>query len=369
MPTTIFKYISLVFLFISLSIDCNSQISFNGSTIKDNSTIDNDTLFSSSKLNNFDSNNNTYAFVKGADGEYKLKVLDSKTLFGFRMNNSLLDSSYSNTLNNYYYSISKKEKVKDNIYTKKSTATSSVSTIDTIIFIPQLNKTRRIWIYLPSGYSKSNKKYPVIYMHDGQNIFDSYTSFAGEWKVDETVDELIKNGSKKAIIVAIDNGSENRLNEYTPFPNKEYGGGDGSKYMDFVVNTLKPYIDNNFKTLSDRDNTSIMGSSLGGLISFYGIMKYKSIFSKAVIMSPSFWYSNKIYFIPSNSSKYPIELFFIAGDKESKTMLPNIEKMVEKLDKMKYPSESYKVKIIRDGKHNEKLWGGQFADAYKWIVE
>ena len=368
MPIKIFKYISLVF-FISLSINCNSQIVFDGSTIIDNSTIDNDTLFLSSKLNNFDSNKDTYAFVKGADGEYKLKVIDSKSLFNFKVRKSLSDSSFQNNLNNYYYNIYKEEKVKDIIYKEEGTTTSSVSIIDTTFFMPQLNRTRRIWIYLPDGYSESEEKYPVIYMHDGQNLFDSNTSFAGEWKVDETVDELIKNGSKKAIIVAIDNGAESRLNEYTPFSNKEYGGGDGAKYMDFVVNTLKPYIDNNYRTQSDRENTSLMGSSLGGLISFYGIMKYKSIFSKAVIMSPSFWYSNKIYFIPSNSSKYPIELFFIAGDSESETMLPNIEKMVEKLDKMKYSKSSYKIEIIRDGKHNEELWGGEFAKAYEWIVE
>ena len=255
----------------------------------------------------------------------------------------------------------------ENLFSFNSVS-KNVTIIDTAFFMPQLNSTRRIWIYLPEGYSTSKDKYPVIYMHDGQNLFDSSTSFAGEWKVDETVDYLIKNGEKKAIIVAIDNGGSNRLNEYTPFTNKEYGGGAGSKYMSFIVETLKPYIDNNYKTLTDRNNTSIAGSSLGGLISFYGIMKYKSVFSKAVIMSPSFWFSNKIYYIPGNSNKYPIELFFIAGDSESDTMLSNIEKMVDKLEKMKYPKNSCKVEIIRNGKHNEKLWGGEFANAYKWIV-
>ena len=250
-----------------------------------------------------------------------------------------------------------------------NSVSENVQIIDSVFFMPQLNRTRRIWIYLPKGYSESEDRYPVIYMHDGQNLFDSSTSFAGEWKVDETVDKLIKNGVKKAIIVAIDNGGKNRLDEYTPFANKEYGGGDGAKYMNFVVETLKPFIDNNYKTISDRDNTSLIGSSLGGLISFYGIMKYKSVFSKAVIMSPSFWFSNKIYYIPSDRSKYPIKLFFIAGDSESDTMLPNIEKMVNKLEKMKYPKDSSKVEIIRDGKHNEKLWGGEFANAYKWIVD
>jgi len=245
----------------------------------------------------------------------------------------------------------------------------NVKIIDTAFFMPQLNRTRRIWIYLPEGYSNSKEKYPVIYMHDGQNLFDSSTSFAGEWRVDETADSLIKNGYKKAIIVGIDNGGEYRINELTPFENKEYGGGDGRLYMDFIVKTLKPYIDSTYKTLPDRENTSIVGSSLGGLISFYGIMKYKNVFSKAVLMSPSFWFSNRIYFIPENKESLPIKLYFIAGDDESETMVSDIEKMTVKLDRYKYPQESYNVKIVKGGKHNEKSWGKQFPDAYIWLTQ
>jgi len=252
---------------------------------------------------------------------------------------------------------------------KEKMVSKNVNVIDTAFFMPQLNRYRRIWIYLPEGYSDSDKRYPVIYMHDGQNLFDNSTSFAGEWNVDETTDSLIKSGVNKAIIIGIDNGGKFRIDEYTPFYNKEYGGGYGSKYMNFVVKTLKPFIDNNYRTLSDRNNTSIMGSSLGGLISFYGILKYKKIFSKAVIMSPSFWFSNKIYFIPNYSSRYPLQFLFIAGDSESETMVSNIYKMTDKLKAKKYPQESYKVEIVKGGKHNEKLWRSKFGDAYKWIVE
>jgi len=254
------------------------------------------------------------------------------------------------------------------INSNNNTLSNNIEIIDTSFFIPQLNRTRRIWIYLPSGKYKSNKRFPVIYMQDGQNLFDNYTSFAGEWKVDESTDSLIIKGARKAIIIGIDNGGENRINEYTPFTNKEYGGGEGSKYVDFIVNTLKPYIDNNYNTLKDRDNTFIMGSSLGGLISYYAIMKHKEIFSKAVIMSPSFWFSDKIFFIPSHQNKNKINLLFVAGDSESKNMIPNINKMKSRLEKMKYPKNSYKVRIIKDGKHNEKLWGKEFASAYIWLL-
>jgi len=369
MPTNFFKHISLVILFISLGINCKSQIVFDGSNILNNPINNNDTLFLSSKLNNSELDNNTYALVKGENGEYKLKIIDSKSVFDFEVNKNLLENSYNNNLNNYYYSSTKENDASNEIYTEESSATSSVSIIDTAFVMPQLNRTRRIWIYLPEGYSESNERYPVIYMHDGQNLFDSYTSFAGEWKVDETVDSLIRVGNKKAIIIGIDNGGRERINEYTPFPNKEYGGGDGNKYMSFIVETLKPYIDNNYRTLKDRENTSLVGSSLGGLISYYGIMKYKKTFSKAVVMSPSFWFSDKIYYIPGYNENYKIKIFFIAGDSESDSMISNINKMTDKLSKTKYPKKLYKVKIVKKGKHNEKLWGSQFADAYKWIVD
>lgn len=246
---------------------------------------------------------------------------------------------------------------------------NNVKVIDTAFFMPQLNRMRRIWVYLPDGYSSSEEKYPVLYMQDGQNLFDNSTSFAGEWRVDETADSLIVNGSKKVIIIGIDNGGKNRISEYTPFPNSEYGGGQGNEYINFIVNTLKPFIDNKYRTLGDRDNTSIMGSSLGGLISYYGIMKYKKVFSKAVVMSPSFWFSKRIFFIPIYQNRYKVKILFIAGDSESKTMIPNIDIMMGKLVKMKYPKESYKLKVIENGEHNEQLWRSTFADAYKWIVD
>ena len=122
-----------------------------------------------------------------------------------------------------------------------STAATNVSIIQKEFVIPQLNtKPYKVWVYLPPNYQTSTKKYPVIYMHDGQNLFDDKTSFIGEWNVDETLNELYKNTGKGFIVVGIENGGEERINEYTPWPHEEYGGGKGSIYIDFIVNTLKP---------------------------------------------------------------------------------------------------------------------------------
>ena len=119
-------------------------------------------------------------------------------------------------------------------------------------------------------------------MHDGQNLFDKNTSGYGEWKVDEALDKLYREKGLKLIVVGIDHGGSERLNEYSPFKNEKYGGGKGDAYLDFVVNTLKPYIDSNYRTLSDKKNTGIMGSSMGGLISHYAALKFPKFLEKLV---------------------------------------------------------------------------------------
>jgi len=158
-----------------------------------------------------------------------------------------------------------------------STAAENVFIIDENFYIPQLDRTRRIWIYLPPDYDNSNEHYPVLYMHDGQNLFDAFTSYLGEWEIDETLNELAEDGYQVPIVVGIDNGGEERMNEYNPWVNPQYGGGQGDEYIDFLVFNLKPYIDENYRTLSGKENTGIMGSSMGGLISQYGALKFQDV--------------------------------------------------------------------------------------------
>ena len=151
---------------------------------------------------------------------------------------------------------------------KKSTASKNVSIIEKEFIIPELNNiSHKIWVYLPPNYDQSSKKYPVIYMHDGQNLFDNATSYIGEWEVDETLNELFNKTGKGFIVVGIENGGEERINEYTPWKNEKYGGGKGEIYIDFLVNTLKPYIDVTYRTKPQQKHTGLIGSSLGGLIS------------------------------------------------------------------------------------------------------
>ena len=172
---------------------------------------------------------------------------------------------------------------------QESTASRQVSTFT--IDSPELQTSRKIWVYLPKGYSESQKRYPVLYMHDAQNLFDSKTSFVGEWNVDEKLDSI----NADIIIIGIEHGNDKRIDELTPFPNEKYGGGKADAYVDFIVKTLKPAVDTKYRTKTNARNTGIMGSSLGGLVSLYAAVKYPETFGKAGVFSPSFWFSDKIY--------------------------------------------------------------------------
>ena len=249
---------------------------------------------------------------------------------------------------------------------KKHTASNHVTIMDTAFNIPQINSKRKIWVYLPEGYENNNKRYPVLYMQDGQNLFDEYTGNFGEWGVDEILDSLIKTGTPACIVVGINNGP-NRINEYNPYNTDRFGKGEGDNYLQFIVNNLKPYIDKHYKTLSQKENTIIAGSSMGGLISYYAVAKYPYVFGKAGVFSPSFWIAPQMDSLtqavaPSLSGKY----FFYMGGKESEEAIPDMFNIVTELGK----SSKSLILTVTDpeGQHNEPTWRKWFPYFYKWII-
>ena len=131
-----------------------------------------------------------------------------------------------------------------------------------------------------------SRHYPVLYMHDGQNLFDGATSYAGEWYVDETMEGLASQGIE-AIVVGIPNIGSRRFNEYIPFPAPDLPDAQGDLYVAFIADTLKPMIDRDFRTLPGRTTTGIMGSSLGGLISLYAFFKRPDTFGLTGGVSPA----------------------------------------------------------------------------------
>ena len=252
---------------------------------------------------------------------------------------------------------------------KEKTATENVSVLEQEFVIPNLNNiSHKIWVYIPPNYTTSNKKYPVIYMHDAQNLFDATTSYAGEWKVDETLNNLYKTTGRGFIVVAVENGGAERINEYTPWEHKKYGGGKGEIYIDFLKNTLKPYIDATYRTKKQAKHTAIIGSSLGGLISYYGGLKYPKTFGKIGALSTSFWFSDAIEDFTKNYGKNKkSKLYLLVGEKEGKDVVVNTEKYKNLLIETGFKSKNITSKINPDGAHNEAFWSAEFLEVIQWL--
>ncbi|HHH49608.1 MAG TPA: carbohydrate esterase, partial [Saprospiraceae bacterium] len=179
--------------------------------------------------------------------------------------------------------------------------------------IPQLVKTRRIAALLPHDYDSSDKRYPVLYLQDGQNLFDDYAPF-GNWGVDKKLAVLAELGLGDIIVIAIDHAAEERIEEFTPSQKTKLGSGDGKKYVRFLADTLKPYIDKHFRTKPDQANTGIGGSSMGALISIYAGFMYPEVYSKLMIFSPALWVAPKIRFGSINyDADINMQIYVYAG--------------------------------------------------------
>lgn len=238
------------------------------------------------------------------------------------------------------------------------------------IYSKHLDNSRDVDIYLPPSYFKHpNKRYPVLYMHDGNNLFYPHIAFGGmPWNVDSTIDKMINNGLIQEIIVVGIHNTIGRNYEYTWTEMQSYHGregGGGSKYANFLVDELKPFIDYRFRTLSDRNNTAVMGSSLGGLISFYLGLFHHDTFGKIGMVSPSLWWDRgaafkHVYHIPPH-----LQIWMDMGTKEgySRRNKENINIMMTRymkdtLQNLGY-KEGYNLAYMEDkgGMHNEYWWG------------
>ncbi len=298
-----------------------------------------------------------FKFTRGTWG----KVACAKS--GADLANNFIRLSGDTTL---YYNI---QAWKDDfsVVEKQHTASRNVQVMDTGFYMPQLVRSRKITVYLPPGYVGSAKRYPVLYMHDGQNLFDDYLAGFGEWGVDESLDSLIKKGQQGCIVVGIDNGPK-RLNEYNPFYFEKFGDGEGDNYVNFIAQTLKPYIDKRYRTITTKENTIIAGSSMGGLISYYAILKYPEVFGKAGIFSPAFWTTGSGTSVLTDSlgGKLNGMLFFYMGRLEGEQYLKDMTEICDKLGKV---STAYIYTAIDEkGLHNEAAWRKWFSEFYKWIT-
>ncbi|MFM6924252.1 MAG: alpha/beta hydrolase [Ferruginibacter sp.] len=249
---------------------------------------------------------------------------------------------------------------------RRHTAGKQVHIMDTAFYMPQLQRYRRIWVYLPEGYANSKKHYPVLYMQDGQNLFDAATSAFGEWGVDECLDTLIRSGKQASIVVGIDNGPQ-RLNEYNPYEFQNFGKGEADQYLAFLTETLKPFIDKQYRTLPGKENTLIAGSSSGALLAYYAMLKQPGIFGKAGIFSPAFWTAPGISSLTDSlSAKNNGKFFFYIGEHEGASFVNDMQKIQEALGE-RSAAQIYAV-IDAKEKHNEKAWRKWFPEFYCWIM-
>ena len=234
--------------------------------------------------------------------------------------------------------------------------------------IPELIRTRRVAALLPHDYYDTDKRYPVLYLQDGQNLFDDYAPY-GSWGVDKRLASLAGEGHGDLIVVAIDHADTERVSEFTPSFKTRLGKGDGRKYVRFLAERLKPYIDAQFRTRPEPEHTGIGGSSLGGLISIYAGIMYPDTYEKLMVFSPSLWVTPDIPFnIIRLSQQYRGRMYLYGGEAESSTMVPNMERFKKQLEAQTRGSQlEIALSVDPLGQHNEARWGREFPRAIRWL--
>ena len=234
--------------------------------------------------------------------------------------------------------------------------------------IPHLGATRKISALLPYDYYTSDKQYPVLYLQDGQNLFNPDAPY-GDWAIDKSLGKMASKGLKDIVIVAIDHGETERIREYLPYYHPQFGQGKGKFYIQFMKEKLIPYINNRYRTYTDYEHTGIGGSSMGGLISLYAGVKEPEVFGKLMIFSPSLWVSRMIF--NDSISFKPLEkssLYLYAGGKESKKHLPNVKKLESIMTKKeKNGPFHFQLSVNTEGEHAEVYWRKEFPIALKWL--
>ena len=343
-----------------------------------------------SNINNWDPSDSLYAMTKIDPTSFILKLeidvsLGSQTI-EYKYTIQSIDNenpwskvekgSNNEEINNRVIKISKDSpkitKVEDRVlmFNSLSSKSTVIGNLDlyTLDMTP-LNRKRTIRVWTPTSYDPNGtKKYPVLYMQDGQNLFDQYTSFAGEWGIDESIEALIKDkGIDGFIVVGIDNGGALRMDEYTPNwvdqPTKE-----GALYGRFIVEALKPFIDKNYHTLAEKEHTLIGGSSMGGLISFYIGLKHKDTFGHILAMSSSFQINTqdaRLAFINTLEMNDLPKLYLDSGYPGDNSKYVDLVKQ-ELLDKG-YLETLIFTKKTEGHSHNEKAWQLRFPEAISWL--
>ncbi len=229
-------------------------------------------------------------------------------------------------------------------------------------------------VYVPPIYeAEPDRRYPVLYMQDGQNLFDPDTSFihGNYWRVGETADELIVAGAiEPLIVVGVYNTGVHRIDEYTPIEDKRLGGGRADAYGQMLVEELKPFVDHHYRTLPGIENCGLGGSSLGGLVSMYLALRYSWVFGKLAVMSPSVWWRNRAILktVGKIKRKPDLRIWLDIGTKEGVPALANVRALKAALLNKKWElNQDLHYLEVEGGHHDENAWAQRVAPMLKFL--
>lgn len=243
------------------------------------------------------------------------------------------------------------------------------------VYSPQLDNHRDVLVCLPPSYHHDQaRRYPVLYMHDGQNLFDAHTSFSGEWYADETLNALSQEGIE-AIIVALPSNAA-RLDEYSPFHDPQHGGGQGDAYLTLITEIIKPIIDVDFRTKTERACTGILGSSMGGLISLYAYFHRPEVFGFAGALSPALWFADHAIFdYVRGIEAFPSgRIYLDAGTQELCCDQEAAEKSRRYLESVRGMRDLLRDPVMlqyveaRDAAHREQEWARRLPEALRFLL-
>ncbi|HEX2218876.1 MAG TPA: alpha/beta hydrolase-fold protein [Gemmatimonadales bacterium] len=228
---------------------------------------------------------------------------------------------------------------------------------------------RDLTVYLPPAYDDTYGRYPVLYMQDGQNLFDPEESFAGSWRVDLAMNRAAARGAE-AIVVGIPNAGEGRIVEYNPFDDPERGPGRGGEYVTHMVEVIKPLVDARYRTLPGRETTAVVGSSMGGLISLFAFFVRPDVFGVAAALSPSLWFAGRAIFgLVEEAPRHPGRLYLDVGQQEGEETLHDARRLRDLLLAKGYvPGEQLRYVEERAGAHEEAAWSRRFRAALPFLV-
>ena len=230
-----------------------------------------------------------------------------------------------------------------------------------------------VLVYLPPGYEREpQRRYPVLYLQDGQNLFDEATAFSHEWQVDETAERLIARGEiAPVIVVGIANAGERRMDEYTPTRDRRHhAGGGATRYGRMLVEELKPFVDATYRTLPDPAYTGLGGSSLGGLLSLFLGLQYPGLFRRLAVLSPSVWWDDRFIVrrVRLLSHRPPLRIWLSVGTEEGAGVVEAGEALRDALVERGWrEGEDLEFRVLAGARHEETAWAALMEPVLKYL--